>query len=42
MELISLITLHATPEGYGAVNDGADITVDGNECKPENLHIVVI
>ena len=27
---------YATPEGYGAVNDGADITVDGNECKPEN------
>ena len=22
--------------------DGADITVDGNECKPETLHIVVI
>ncbi len=25
---------YATPEGFGAVNDGADVTVDGKECKP--------
>jgi uncharacterized repeat protein (TIGR01451 family) len=29
---------YATPEGFGAVNDGADVTVDGKECdnpKPQ-------
>lgn len=25
---------YATPEGFGAVNDGADVTVDGKDCKP--------
>lgn len=24
---------YATPEGFGSVNDGADVIVDGNDCK---------